>query len=148
MNPLHHKSYRPDIDGLRAIAILGVLIFHLDKSLLPGGFLGVDVFFVISGFLITSIIRRDIEGDGFSIVRFYERRIRRIMPAFFVVMLAVLIAAYAWILPDEIVPFGKSMRYALFSFGNVHFHSAVQDYFNSDAAHAPLLHTWSLGVEE
>jgi peptidoglycan/LPS O-acetylase OafA/YrhL len=148
MNPLHHKSYRPDIDGLRAIAILGVLIFHLDKSLLPGGFLGVDVFFVISGFLITSIIRRDIEGDGFSIVRFYERRIRRIMPAFFVVMLAVLIAAYAWILPDEIVPFGKSMRYALFSFGNVHFHSAVQDYFNSDAAQAPLLHTWSLGVEE
>jgi peptidoglycan/LPS O-acetylase OafA/YrhL len=148
MNPLHHKSYRPDIDGLRAIAILGVLIFHLDKSLLPGGFLGVDVFFVISGFLITSIIRRDIEGDGFSIVRFYERRIRRIMPAFFVVMFAALIAAYAWILPDEIVPFGKSMRYALFSFGNVYFHSAVQDYFNSDAAHAPLLHTWSLGVEE
>jgi peptidoglycan/LPS O-acetylase OafA/YrhL len=70
------------------------------------------------------------------------------MPAFFVVMLAVLIAAYAWVLPDEIVPFGKSMRYALFSFGNVYFHSAVQDYFNGDAAHAPLLHTWSLGVEE
>jgi peptidoglycan/LPS O-acetylase OafA/YrhL len=113
MNPLHHKSYRPDIDGLRAIAILGVLIFHLDKSLLPGGFLGVDVFFVISGFLITSIIRRDIEGDGFSIVRFYERRIRRIMPAFFVVMLAVLIAAYAWILPAEIVPFGKSSEQCL-----------------------------------
>ena len=148
MNPLHLKNYRPDIDGLRAIAILGVLIFHLDKALLPGGFLGVDVFFVISGYLITSIIRRDIEAGSFSIARFYERRIRRIMPAFFVVILAVLVAAYTWMLPDEIVPFGKSMRYALLSFGNVYFLSAAQDYFNSDAAQAPLLHTWSLGVEE
>ena len=138
MNPLQHKDYRPDIDGLRAIAILGVLIFHLDKIMLPGGFLGVDVFFVISGYLITSIIRRDIESGNFSIARFYERRIRRIMPAFFVVMLAVLIVACVWILPAEIVPFGKSMRYALFSFGNVYFLSAAQDYFNSDAAKAPL----------
>ena len=148
MNHLQHKNYRPDIDGLRAIAILGVLIFHLDKTLLPGGFLGVDVFFVISGYLITSIIRRDIEAGNFSIARFYERRIRRIMPAFFVVMLAVLIAACMWVLPAEIVPFAKSMRYALFSFGNVYFLSTAKDYFNSDAAQAPLLHTWSLGVEE
>jgi peptidoglycan/LPS O-acetylase OafA/YrhL len=148
MNNLHSKGYRPDIDGLRAVAILGVLLFHLDKSLLPGGFLGVDVFFVISGYLITSIIKRDIDGEGFSIARFYERRIRRIMPAFFVLILAVLLAACVWILPAEIVPFGKSMRYALFSFGNVYFLSAAQDYFNSEAAKAPLLHTWSLGVEE
>jgi peptidoglycan/LPS O-acetylase OafA/YrhL len=86
----HALTYRPDIDGLRALAIMGVLIFHLNGHLLSGGFIGVDVFFVISGFLISSIIDRDLGMGNFSIARFYDRRIRRIVPALFVVICMVL----------------------------------------------------------
>jgi peptidoglycan/LPS O-acetylase OafA/YrhL len=141
-------SHRPDIDGLRAIAILSVLVFHLDESLLRGGFLGVDVFFVISGYLITSIIRREIGEERFSFGRFYERRIRRIMPAFLVVMLATTLAGLAVLLPADLITLAESLRYALLSAANFFFLGHTQDYFANQAAAEPLLHTWSLGVEE
>lgn len=86
-------QYRPSIDGMRAIAVLAVLIFHLDKSLLPGGFVGVDVFFVISGYLITSIIYDASQSNSFSLSRFYQRRISRIFPVLFTVTIAILLAA-------------------------------------------------------
>lgn len=141
-------NYRPDIDGLRALAIIGVLIFHLKDSWLPGGFLGVDVFFVISGYLITSIIHREITEVRFSFARFYERRIRRILPAFFAFVFITSIVCAIIMMPTELMAFGKSLRYALFSISNIHFKEATQDYFNADASTFPLLHTWSLGVEE
>src|SRR5882757_8077533 len=87
-------GYLPEIDGLRAIAILSVLMFHFDRQLFGGGFVGVDIFFVISGFLITSVLLNDIDQGQFSILRFYQRRIARIAPAFFLVLVATLLAAY------------------------------------------------------
>jgi peptidoglycan/LPS O-acetylase OafA/YrhL len=145
---LNKSQYRPDIDGLRALAVLAVLVFHIDPSLLPGGFLGVDVFFVISGFLITSIIAREVEAGEFSFVRFYERRIRRIVPALVMVLVATTVAAMVWWLPFELENYGKSMQRVMVGMSNVHFLNAFEDYFNDEARRAPLLHTWSLAVEE
>lgn len=144
----HPLKYRPDIDGLRAIAILGVLVYHLDSRLLPGGFVGVDVFFVISGYLISTLIDRDCQSGTFSIARFYERRIRRIIPALFVMMAAVVVAAWILLLPADLAALGKSMRYTVIALPNVHFQRIADDYFNESVNQSPLLHTWSLGVEE
>lgn len=140
--------YRPDIDGLRAMAILGVLIYHLDPQMLPGGFVGVDVFFVISGFLISALIDRDLKSGTFSIARFYERRIRRIIPALFAMICAVLAASWILLLPADLVALGKSVRYAVMALPNIHFQRITDDYFNESVSQVPLLHTWSLGVEE
>ena len=145
---LTKSHYRPDIDGLRALAVLAVLVFHIDPRLLPGGFLGVDVFFVISGFLITSIIAREIQAGDFSFARFYERRIRRIVPALVVMLVATTLAALVWWWPADLEAYGKALKYVMLSLGNVHFLDAFQDYFNDEARRAPLLHTWSLAVEE
>jgi len=145
---LSNLNYRPDIDGLRAIAVLGVLIFHLDESFLSGGYVGVDVFFVISGFLITSIILRDLDKGSFSIVTFYERRIRRIAPALFFMLLVVCGLAMQFLLPTDLLEFAKSLRYSLFSVSNFHFLNASEDYFHQGVSEMPLLHTWSLSVEE
>ena len=141
-------KYRPDIDGLRAIAVLGVLIFHLNESFLSGGYVGVDVFFVISGFLITSIILRDLDQGAFSILKFYERRIRRIAPALFVMFVVVCAFAMRFLLPTDLLEFAKSLRYSLLSISNFHFLNASEDYFHQGVAEMPLLHTWSLSVEE
>lgn len=141
-------AYRADIDGLRAIAIAGVLAFHLNENSLTGGFVGVDVFFVISGFLISSIINRDLCAGQFSIIRFYERRIRRIFPALLVVIAAVLAVGILQLLPLDLMALGKSVRYAILGFSNVHFLHETEDYFNESVSQIPLLHTWSLGVEE
>ena len=140
-------KYRPDIDGLRAIAVLTVVFFHAGFDVFSGGFIGVDIFFVISGFLITSIILEDLDKDRFSIKVFYERRIRRILPALYTVCFVSLIVAVFLLLPDELNGFGKSIFATLLFVSNILFWSEA-GYFDASADLKPLLHTWSLAVEE
>ena len=139
--------YRPEIDGLRAIAIASVVAFHAKLGLAPGGFAGVDVFFVISGYLITSLIMADIEAGRFSILAFYERRIRRIFPALLAVIAACLVVGYWRMTPDDFVLLGRNALAAL-GFHSNFWLAGRAGYFMPDAATLPLLHTWSLGVEE
>ena len=141
------QSYRPDIDGLRAVAVLLVVAYHLHLPLVHGGFIGVDIFFVISGFLITGIIARDIDASRFSLAAFYERRARRILPALVVMMLVSTLCALVYLLPLELCAYAKSLLATTFSYANVYFWS-TQDYFDAPALLKPLLHTWSLAVEE
>jgi len=140
-------NYRPDIDGLRALAIAGVLLFHIKPSLLSGGYVGVDMFFVISGYLITSIIYKGISMEKFSLVNFYERRIRRIFPAFFT-MLFFVVSSGLLLLPDDFSALSRSAFYAIASISNILFYDVGADYYNTDFENNPLIHTWSLGVEE
>jgi len=140
-------KYRPDIDGLRAVAVLLVLAYHVGIYRLRGGFVGVDVFFVISGFLIGSIILGDLAANHFSLAGFYERRIRRIFPALVVVLFVVSILGYRFFLPIEFAEFGKSLLAATFSVSNILF-LRQSSYFDTPASMKPLLHTWSLAVEE
>lgn len=147
VRPHGAQGYRADIDGLRSIAVLSVVLFHLDKAFLPGGFAGVDVFFVISGFLITGIVNREIEGGRFSIVAFYERRIRRIFPALIAVVLSVMTIGAIVLMPDELRELGATAVAATLSASNFLFWWQT-DYFAGAAEHKPLLHTWSLAVEE
>ncbi len=140
-------KYRPEVDGLRAIAVLPVISYHAGFAGLPGGFVGVDVFFVISGYLITTILLNELADGRYSILRFYERRARRILPALFVVMLACLPVAWFWMLPEQFEEFGRSLiAVPLFS-SNVLFW-LESNYFAREADLKPLLHTWSLAVEE
>ena len=142
-----HPKYRPDIDGLRAVAVLSVLFFHSGFDVFSGGYVGVDVFFVISGYLITTIIVREIAANDFSIRVFYERRFRRILPALFAVVMASLIVGCVLLPPDSVVELGRSaMATALFS-SNIFFYGE-SGYFDAPAELKPLLHTWSLAVEE
>lgn len=140
-------QYRPEIDGLRAIAVLTVIFYHAGFSFMPGGYLGVDIFFVISGFLITSIIRQEILEERFSIAKFYERRIRRILPALYVVMAASLAASWFIQTPQQLTAQFESVLSILLYVSNFYF-LFQHDYFASDAALFPLIHTWSLAVEE
>ena len=140
-------KYRAEIDGLRALAVVPVILFHAGFELFSGGFVGVDVFFVISGYLITTILIEDIENKRFSIVNFYERRARRILPALFVVMFIALLPAYFVMLPDELQNFGQSLV-ATTLFANNMLLYLTTDYWALQAEFKPLLHTWSLGVEE
>ena len=139
--------YRADIDGLRAIAVVGVVAYHLRPTLLPGGFLGVDVFFVISGFLITAILSREFATGGFSLWRFYERRLRRIGPALITVLLITSALATAVLLPVDLIGFARSLLATLGFVSNIYFWRDT-DYFSRAAAEKPRLHTWSLGIEE
>ena len=140
-------KYRPEIDGLRSIAVLAVILYHAGFSFAGGGFVGVDVFFVISGLLITSIILEDLKEGRFSIKQFYERRARRILPALFVVSTLCLVPAWLWMFPDEFMAFGRSLvGVATFS-ANIVFWLQT-NYFSPDVGRMPLLHIWSLGVEE
>lgn len=144
---LHALPYRPEVDGLRALAVVPVILFHAGLESFSGGFVGVDVFFVISGYLITSIILSDHARHGFSLVRFYERRARRILPALFAVIACCLPFAWRWMTPDELAAFGKSIvAVTLFSSNILFWRSS--GYFDSATEEKPLLHTWSLGVEE
>ncbi|PKN12239.1 MAG: hypothetical protein CVU69_08595 [Deltaproteobacteria bacterium HGW-Deltaproteobacteria-4] len=141
-------KYRADVDGLRAVAVLVVLFFHAGYSGFDGGFVGVDVFFVISGFLITSLILKELDNKCFSIIQFYERRFRRILPAMFVTTVLTAIIAWFILLPPDFVSFGKSAA-ALAGFSsNVYFWKQTSGYFGEAAELMPLLHTWSLAVEE
>jgi peptidoglycan/LPS O-acetylase OafA/YrhL len=140
-------EYRPDIDGLRAIAVALVLVCHLGIPYLQGGFIGVDVFFVISGYLITGNIARNIERETFSISGFYERRFRRIAPALFVLLFATTVMAYLIFLPADLVQYGHALVAAALSYSNIYFYKARTGYFGASYTNI-LLHTWSLGVEE
>jgi peptidoglycan/LPS O-acetylase OafA/YrhL len=140
-------AYRPDIDGLRAIAVVAVVLFHAHFGPFTGGFVGVDVFFVISGYLIVGMIVGDLRSGHFSIAAFYERRLRRLFPALFVVMAACAIAGYLLFLPEEFRKFGQSLVATSAFVSNYLFWSEA-GYFDSPPELKPLLHTWSLAVEE
>lgn len=140
-------KYRPDIDGLRAIAVVLVVAFHTFPRAIPGGFTGVDVFFVISGFLISGIILDEVENNTFSLRRFYGRRIRRIFPALSCVLLACLLVGWITLLPDEYRQIGKHLLAAAGFVSNVEFWREA-GYFDVAGVRKPLLHLWSLGVEE
>ncbi len=139
--------YRREIDGLRAVAVVPVILFHAGLTLFSGGYVGVDVFFVISGYLITSILIGELEEGNFSIARFYERRARRILPALFFVMLCCIPFAWMWMLPSELTDFSNSVVAVVFFFSNILFWRE-EGYFAPSAEQKPLLHTWSLAVEE
>jgi peptidoglycan/LPS O-acetylase OafA/YrhL len=140
-------KYRAEIDGLRALAVVPVILFHARFELFSGGFVGVDVFFVISGYLITTILIEDIENKRFSIVNFYERRARRIFPALFFVMLCCMPFAWMWMLPSQLKEFSHSLVAVSLFVSNFLF-SRESGYFATAAEEKPLLHTWSLAVEE
>lgn len=140
-------KYRPDIDGLRTVAILPVVLYHAGIPSISGGYVGVDVFFVISGFLITTIVREEVLQSRFSLIGFYERRARRILPALGVVVLATLATGWFVLLPQELDNLGQSTLFTALFLSNFYFYS-VLDYFGPAAEFAPLLHTWSLAVEE
>ncbi|KPB72425.1 Acyltransferase family protein [Pseudomonas syringae pv. maculicola] len=140
-------GHRPEIDGLRALAVLPVILFHSGLPLFSGGFVGVDIFFVISGYLITSIIIAEMANDRFSLINFYERRARRILPALFVVMLACLPVAWTTLDPPDLKYFAKSLV-AVPTFSSNLLFWLESDYFDATAELKPLLHTWTLAVEE
>lgn len=140
-------AYRPDIDGLRSLAILPVIFFHAGFSVFSGGFIGVDIFFVISGFLITSIIANAIKTNQFTLSDFYERRIRRILPVFFVILVTTLITGCFILLPDDLKRLGRDAATTIIFLSNFRFWKKT-GYFDETAIDKPLLHTWSLSVEE
>lgn len=142
------SDYRHDIDGLRAIAVLLVVYTHMDLPLLTGGFIGVDIFFVLSGFLITQIIYREIQQQQFTFKNFYIRRIRRLLPALVLVLLASLVAFSFILSPHDLQSFTQSIIWVLVFVGNFFFWIHHGGYFSANAKEAPLLHTWSLGIEE
>lgn len=140
-------KYRREVDGLRALAVLPVIFFHAGFEIFCGGFIGVDIFFVISGYLITTIIFDEKEANKFSIVNFYERRARRILPALFLVMAICLPFAWVWLMPSDLKEFAQSLTAVTVFSSNILFWK-TSGYFESAAELKPLLHTWSLAVEE
>ncbi|MDB3925415.1 acyltransferase [Candidatus Pelagibacter sp.] len=146
--------YRPEIDGLRAIAVGSVILYHAQLNffgykIFNGGFIGVDIFFVISGYLITSIILKELITTGsFSLKNFYERRIRRILPALLFVMLISIPIAWIYLLPSSLIDYSKSVLYSLGFSSNYYFHFTGQQYGAESGLLKPFLHTWSLSIEE
>jgi peptidoglycan/LPS O-acetylase OafA/YrhL len=141
------RDYREDIDWLRAIAVLAVVAFHFEAPAVYGGFVGVDIFFVISGFLITGIIQSEVKADSFSFARFYERRVRRLLPALYAMVVLTAIPAFHYLLTSERAEFFRSVA-AVVSFTSNFFFWFQTGYFDHAAVEKPLLHTWSLAVEE
>ena len=139
--------YRKEIDGLRALAVIPVILFHAGFESFSGGFVGVDVFFVISGYLITTIILTEKQTGTFSLINFYQRRARRILPALFFVMLFCLVFAWAWMFPDQLKLFAPSLIAVSIFCSNIYFQRG-NDYFAPTTEEMPFLHTWSLAVEE
>jgi len=143
------NNYRADLDGLRAIAVLSVVVFHIDEALIPGGFVGVDIFFVLSGYLISRYIFEKLNEQSFSLAEFYRRRIKRIAPAMLVVLLVVLVLSQLIMLPNDAEKVAESVIWSLFSLTNFYFYSSEDlSYFASVMNEKPLLHFWTLGVEE
>jgi len=140
-------KYRREVDGLRAVAVLPVIFFHAGFDWMGGGFVGVDVFFVISGYLITTVILNELDSGHFSIAGFYERRARRILPALFLVLACCVPLAYWLLLPDQLESFSHSLMSVMVFLSNLYFRSEV-NYFARASEEEPLLHTWSLAVEE
>ncbi len=140
-------KYRREIDGLRTLAVLPVILFHAGFTAFSGGFVGVDIFFVISGYLITTIIVDEMEQGSFSLLKFYERRARRILPALFFVMLCTLPFAWFWMLPQELKEFSESLVAVPLFASNILFY-LTSGYFDTASELKPFLHTWSLAVEE
>ena len=140
-------KYRPEIDGLRSIAVLPVILFHAGFTWMSGGYVGVDVFFVISGYLITTILLSEISARRFSLLRFYERRARRILPALFVVMAACFPFGWIWMLQSQFLEFAESVAATTLFISNILYWTET-GYFAAAAEENPLLHTWSLAVEE
>lgn len=140
-------KYRPEIDGLRALAVIPVILFHAGFSLFQGGFVGVDIFFVISGYLITSILITDLDNQKFSIISFYERRARRLLPALFFVLISSIPFAIFLFIPIDLKNFGQSLVAVSFFSSNFLFWLEF-DYFDAASELKPLIHTWSLAVEE
>lgn len=141
------ESYRPDIDGLRAFAVLAVVLYHAFPNVVRGGYVGVDIFFVISGFLISSILLRNLADGTFSFAAFYARRIRRIFPALTVCLIAVLAYGFVPLLPSEFMQLGKHVFFGAAFLSNIAIWSET-GYFGIAATLKPLLHLWSLGIEE
>jgi peptidoglycan/LPS O-acetylase OafA/YrhL len=145
---LRSTNYRPDIDGLRTVAVLSVVFFHLGWQWIPGGYIGVDLFFVISGYLITKILRDEIDRTGTLDFRaFYLRRARRLFPALFIALVGTTIAAAILFSPQHMERYGGELASAVLSVSNFYFHME-SGYFDTEGLFKPLLHTWSLGVEE
>ena len=149
-------KYRPEIDGLRAIAVMSVIVFHAgfvvefkneNFSFLPGGFLGVDIFYVISGYLISYLILEKLKLKSFSFLDFYERRARRLLPVLFLVISVSLAAGYILMLPRQYLELSNSSISSLFFFSNIWFYFS-DNYFAESSLVKPLLHTWSLSIEE
>lgn len=140
-------KYRAEIDGLRALAVVPVILFHAGFELFSGGFVGVDVFFVISGYLITTILIQDVEANSFSLIKFYQRRARRILPALTAVCIATIPFSYSYLGPSSFTDYGKSLMSVSAFVSNVYF-ALSGGYFAEYVAAKPLLHTWSLSVEE
>lgn len=149
ISPMNKKSsYRPDIDGLRALAVVAIILFHFNVSGFSGGFTGVDIFFVISGYLITSIIIKEITQGTFSLADFWGRRIRRIIPALTVVTMTEAVASYfILILPSDLSDFGKTLMAQSFFVSNWWF-MGISSYFSASVETMPMVHTWSLAIEE
>lgn len=144
---MNESAYRPDIDGLRAVAVLAVIVFHAFPRVLPGGFCGVDVFFVISGYLISLIIFRGLDTGTFRFADFYARRVRRLFPALLVLLILCLVAGYIMLLPTEFEELGKTTAAGTVFVQNIVF-SKETGYFATNSDLVPLLHLWSLAVEE
>ena len=139
--------YRPEIDGLRAIAVVAVVLYHAGFTTFSGGFVGVDVFFVISGYLITSLIISDVSANKFSLSYFYERRIRRLLPALLIVCVTTAVFALCWMPPGQYERFNLSLL-AVSAFASNFYFWLQAGYFAPSVKFEPLIHTWSLGVEE
>jgi peptidoglycan/LPS O-acetylase OafA/YrhL len=146
-------KYRSEIDGLRAIAVISVIIYHAEFIIsnyifFPGGYIGVDVFFVISGYLITKIIVNDLNKNRYSIPKFFERRIRRIIPPLFFMFLVILPVSYFLLIPSSLLNFSNALLSSIFFISNLFFYLDGNVYGTQDSLLKPLLHTWSLSVEE
>src|SRR3954453_7184492 len=145
--PVVGTAYRPDIDGLRAAAVISVVVFHAFPHSLRGGFIGVDIFFVISGFLITSIIIADLANGSFRLRTFYARRVKRIFPALILVLVTALLLGCIFLYTDEYKELGKQVAASAGFAANLLFWQEA-NYFDLAAETKPLLHLWSLGIEE